>query len=423
MNKTKNYLTILVFVAFIMGCIFVSGTAFARKPIGSVSIFEINDLTGPTSDSCVPHHNGIWDVFRSINEEGGILYNDPKTGKAERVIINFSWGDNKAQAGPVPTLYERLSNANPKPVMCYMGSSAAAETIPPWTARDNIVQISGPSGQPTWSPPQWSFTVTPDYPADACTAAWWAMEDWKSKGNTGAPGWAWFTLNLPFGKSPIRPESEAYIKNLGFNIVGTWTMPFVPVDVGSQFRSMINAGANYTYGNLVVLQQQKLVKDIKKHKLEDKLKIIACPYGITDDVIKVAGESAEGLVGVHYSAFPDELDKPAVKEAYELSKKYKHKWNSDAILGVAIGKIMISRIKAALEKKGYPITGKDVYAEMLDPAGIDSGGLLPLLKFNEENRRGIWVTHMRAVKDGKIVRASRDFDIPDVKPNGPWSPK
>ena len=249
------------------------------------------------------------------------------------------------------------------------------------------------------------------------------MEDWKSKGNTGAPGWAWFTLNLPFGKSPIRPESEAYIKSLGFNIVGTWTMPFVPVDVGSQFRSMINAGANYTYGNLVVLQQQKLMKDIKKHKLEDKLKIIACPYGITDDVIKVAGESAEGLVGVHYSAFPDELDKPAVKEAYELSKKYKHKWNSDAILGVAIGKIMISRIKAALEKKGYPITGKDVYAEMLDPAGIDTGGLLPLLKFTKENRRGIWVTHMRAVKDGKIVRASRNFDIPDVKPNGPWSPK
>ena len=419
----KNHLTLLAFVVIVIGCFCTSGIALADKPIGSVSIFEINDLTGPTSDSCVPHHNGIWDVFRDVNEQGGILYNDPKTGKEERVEIKFRWGDNKAQAGPVPTLYERLSSAKPKPVMCYMGSSAAAETTPPWTERDKIVQLNGPSGQPTWYPPHWSFTVTPDYPADACTAAWWAMQDWKSKGNTDAPGWAWFTLNIPFGKSPIKPESEAYIKSLGFKIVGTWTMPFVPVDVGSQFRSMIAKGANYTYGNLVVLQQQKLMKDLKKLGLDKKLQVIACPYGIMEDIIKVAGDKANGLVGVHYAAFPDEMEKPGVKYAYDITKKYKHAWSTDALLGVAIGKIMVQSLKYALEKKGYPITGDDVYEAMLIPAGIDTQGLLPLMKFTKENRRGIWKTHMRGIKDGKIVRVSEDFDIPDVKPNGPWSNK
>jgi len=218
MKRSMNVriMSLLMLGIFWMGSLLgLSGEALAqekevldRNPIGSVAIFEINDLTGPTSDSCVPHHNGIWDVIRDVNEKGGIIYSDPKTKKKERVKINFEWADNKAQAGPVSTLYERLANANPKPVMCYMGSSAAAETTPTWTQRDKIVQINGPSGQPTWYPPTWSFTVTPDYPGTACAAAWWAMQDWKSKGHTGTPGWAWFTLDIPYGRAPIKPESE-----------------------------------------------------------------------------------------------------------------------------------------------------------------------------------------------------------------------
>lgn len=394
-----------------------------RDPIGKISVFEINDLTGPTSDSCVPHHNGIWDVIRDTNEKGGIVYTDPKTGKKERVEIVFTWGDNKAQAGPVPTLYERLSNSSPKPLMCYMGSSAAAETVPKWTQRDKIVQISGPSGQPTWYPPMWSFTITPDYPGDACTAAWWAMKDWKSKGGKGAPGWAWFTLDIPFGRAPIKPESEAYIKSLGFNIVGTWTMPFVPVDTGAQFRSMIDAGANYCYGNLVVLQQQKLMKDVTRLGLKDQIQVISCPYGIMEDIIKVAGTDAEGLAGVHFAAFPDDLDKPGVKWAYDITKKYEHAWTTDAILGCTIGRMMLMALERALTAKGYPITGDDVYEAMLRSDGFDTGGLLPNMKFTKEERRGVWMTHMRGIKGGKIVRISEDFNIPDVKPGGPWTPK
>jgi hypothetical protein len=431
MGRNFRWATLVFAGVLLAGSILVGGNSaiaqkggvLDQKPIGSVGVFEINDLTGPTSDSCVPHHNGIWDVIRATNEEGGIVYKDPKTGKQERATIEFQWGDNKAQAGPVPTLYERLSTGTPKPVICYMGSSAAAETTPPWTQRDHIVQISGPSGQPTWDPPRWSFTITPDYPADACTAAWWAMQDWKRKGRTEAPGWAWFTLDLPYGRAPIKPESEAYVKQLGFKIVGTWTMPFTPVDTGPQFRSMIDAGANYCYGNLVVLQQQKLMKDVTKLGLKEKIQVVACPYGIMEDIVKVAGDDADGLVGVHYAAFPEDLDKPGVKWASDISKKYGHPYTTDAILGCAIGRLMITAVKRALEAKGYPISGDDVYNAMLSPQGFDFDGLLPTMKFTAEERRGVWVTHMRGVKNGRIVRVSEDFKVPDMKPGGQWTPK
>jgi hypothetical protein len=249
------------------------------------------------------------------------------------------------------------------------------------------------------------------------------MQDWKSKGRSGTPGWAWFTLDLPYGRAPIKPESEAYIKSLGFKIVGTWTMPFVPVDTGPQFSSMIDAGANYCYGNLVVLQEQKLMKDVTRRGLKEKIQVIACPYGIMEDILKVAGPDAEGLAGVHYAAFPNELNKPGVKWAHDITKKFSHAWTTDAILGCALGRLMTDAIKIALQEKGWPITGTDVFAAMLNPKGFETGGLLPHIKFPQDERRGIWVTHMRGVKNGEIGRISQDYNIPDVKPGGPWTPK
>ena len=98
-----------------------------KTPIGKVSMFEINDLSGPTSDATVPHHNGLLDYITYTNENGGIVYNDPKTGKEERVIIQFKYADNKARSGPVPTQYARLMGMTPKPILYMPGSSGAAE--------------------------------------------------------------------------------------------------------------------------------------------------------------------------------------------------------------------------------------------------------------------------------------------------------
>jgi hypothetical protein len=142
-----------------------------------------------------------------------------------------------------------------------------------------------------------------------------------------------------------------------------------------------------------------------------------------EDIVKVAGNDAEGLVGVHFAGLPEELNKPGVKWAFELTKKYNHAWNTDAVIGTAIGHLFVSALKRALETKGYPITGDDVYKAMLSPAGFDFGGSLPLMKFTENERRGVWITHMRGVKNGKTVRVSEEFNIPDMKPGGPWTPK
>ena len=108
----------------------ISQAGSTKKPIGEILLAEINDLTGPTSDSCKPHHDFLTALTRNWNDQGGMPYKDPKTGKEERVKFKWIWGDNKAQAGPCPTIYKRLMGQNPLFMM--LGSSAAVSTVGDW---------------------------------------------------------------------------------------------------------------------------------------------------------------------------------------------------------------------------------------------------------------------------------------------------
>jgi len=388
----------------------------AREPIGVVRTFSINDLTGPSASTCVPHNNGLNDCYADLNAAGGLIYDDPKTGRQERVIIKFEWGDNKGQAGAVPTLYERMATATPKPVLCYMGSTAAAETLLPWTERDHIVEFSGMATIPLWYPPRWNFTGTPDYAGMACTAAWWAMNDWKAKGKTGNPGWAWFTFDSTYGRAPIKPQSEDYIRGLGFNIVGLWAMATSPVDYSGELTAMKRAGADYFYGNFNTPHSAVIMRNLSGLNLKGELVPTVCPYAIHADIVDRAGADAEGLVGVHYGALTTEMDRPGVKATYERAVRHDRKYNADYLLSGMLSRIMTDPIKLALETNGYPITGDDVFKAMISPNGWESGGITPKITWTETERRGMRTTYMRGVKDGKIVRVSEEFSVPDMSP-------
>ncbi|HDH87725.1 MAG: hypothetical protein B1H11_00700 [Desulfobacteraceae bacterium 4484_190.1] len=399
------------------------GNVLERKAIGVIRMFEINDLTGPTADTCICFHEAFSDMIRDINKKGGIIYHDPKTKRLERVTIKFDFGDNKAKSGPVPMLYERLSTEKPKPVVAFCGSSAACEIMPKWSKRDQIPCIAGPSGMPIWNPPSWIFVASPDYSAQAAASAKWAMDDWKKKGKSGKPKWAWLTLDIPYGRAPIQPETINYINHLGFEIVGTWTIPFMPVDCTAELRAIKNAGANYFYGNTAILQEAQIMKDLTRLGLKDELQRVSNPYTPTLKMIDVAGAAADGLVGIHYMALPSEMDKPGVREASEMAKRHNRIFDSDYMEGWSWCKMDFIAIKRALEKKGYPITGADVYEGFIDPRGFDLGGAQYIRPYTKNENRGSWKVYMRKIEGGKLIRLTDFFEIEDMRPGGPWTPK
>lgn len=386
-----------------------------RQPIGTVRYFTITDLTGPTADSAIPHFNGVIDVFKDVNENGGIIYNDPKTGRQERVIIEYDWGDCKATVGPVPALYDRLSAASPKPIVSFLGVTSAGEVSKPWLKRDKIVTI-GTASQAQLVPPEWIFVIMAGYQDYACAAASWAISDWKAKGRTDKPDWGWWSLDIAYGKAPITSASEAFIKNLGFNIAGFWAMPWSPVDTSAQINAMLKAGVDYAYGNLVNVQQTVAMKDATRLGVKDKIQIIANPWSLNENIEKTAGTDADGLVGPCFLPLPTDLDRPGVKKAYDLTLKYGHTWGSDALAGVGMGRVFVHWLTRALEINGYPITGDDVYKIATDSKeAIDIGWLSPVNWSPDERRPLAQKAYMRKIEGGKLVRGSEDFIVPLIE--------
>lgn len=413
----KRLHVVVTLVVCVIVCIsltsIISQASSTQKPIGEILFAEINDLTGPTSDSTKPHHDFLTALTRYWNDQGGMPYKDPKTGKEERVKFNWIWGDNQAQAGPNPTIYKRLMEQNPLFMM--LGSSAAVSTVGEWCNRDKIPTFFGaPPYEPKMEQLEYAFCPQPPHYSTPSVAAKWVMEEWKKKGKKGSPKWAWYTLDIPFGRTVLRPELQAYMKSIGIDVVGSWFLPFRPIDTTSDLLSIKNKGADYVYGSLVVTQESVIMKDITNLKLKDKLQIISCPYGITERLLAQAGDGANGIIGVLHSGLPTELEKPGVAFTKEIADKYNLTFEMDSITGVAIGQMLLGAVKKALEVNGYPITRKNLRDAFETLRDFSTGGCYPPVTFTPKEHRGSLKSRMITVKDGKIIPLTDYIDHADL---------
>jgi len=415
MKKSKGVLFLFVVLTFLFFNLtpLTSQAASTKAPIGELLLAEINDLTGPTSDSCKPHHDFLTALTRYWNDQGGMPYKDPKTGKEERITFKWIWGDNQGQAGPCPTIYKRLMEQNP--IFMELGSSAAVSTVGDWCNRDKVVTFFGaPPFEPRMEQLEYAFCPQPPHYSTPSVAAQWVMSEWKKKGKKGSPKWAWYTLDIPFGRTVLRPELQNYMKSIGIDIIGSWFLPFRPVDCTSDLLSMSNKGADFTYGSLVVTQQYVIMKDITSLKLKDKLQVISCPYGITEKLLALSGDAANGIVGVLHSGLPSELEKPGVAFTKQLADKYNLNFEMDSLTGVGIGQLLLGGIKKALEVNGYPITRKNLKDALETMRNFSSGGCYPPFTFTPKEHRGSLKSRIITVRDGKIVPLTDYLDHADL---------
>lgn len=385
-------------------------------PIGEVWICSITDLTGPTASTCRPHLSGLMDYFTYLEEtQGGIRYNDPKTGEEEVVKVNWDWGDNKAQSGPCPTIFKRLMQRNP--VAFFFGSTGAVEACIDLCDEAKVPSLSTISLRAYHPTKEYTFCIQPDYASQAMACANWALEDWHKKGNAGAPKWAWFTLDIPYGRATLTKECTDYLtKELGMEIVGEWFMPFHPVDTTAEFSAILDTGANYVHGQIVSNQAQKIMRDMTGMGIKDKLTFLTTSFAITEATTRLAGPDADGLVGSLVMADTTELEKPGVKLSAELAERYVREFDVDYIYATSFGITMAEAVKRALEEKGYPITGEDVKNVMNAFKDFDPGGTAYPITWTPTEHRPNMNVRIGAIQDGK-TRAITDYvPCPDMRP-------
>ena len=113
------------------------------------------------------------------------------------------------------------------------------------------------------TPPGTIFTYYPIYTDDLAAVADWFKKSWKE---SRKPRVAYLTADNAMGKSIETPEMEAYLKNAGYEFVGTQYVPLVPTSppttqlmwlkqnkVDLALGIMVNPGAQPTVKEMVRL--------------------------------------------------------------------------------------------------------------------------------------------------------------------------
>ena len=219
------------------------GTAQAGAQ--QITIGQLADYSGATSDVGTPYGQGVADTFAWVNKNGGV------GGKQ----VTLDTNDYGYQVPRAIALYKKWSAPDNKVAAILGWGTADTEALTGFVAQDKIPYFSasyaaaltdpeGLSGKAKPSP--YNFFYGPSY-SDAMRALiTWAAEDWKAKGKPGKPKFVHMGANHPYPNAP-KAAGEALATELGFEVLPPIVFALTPGDYSAQCLSLKNSGANYAY--------------------------------------------------------------------------------------------------------------------------------------------------------------------------------
>ena len=186
--------------------------------MGVVSYLRLGDATGPIAALSMPASFGQADLYRYINEVmGGIHYKDPRTGRAERVKVNFVEVDTRYDVARGLSSYRRYQGL-PKLMLVDPVSTPMVKAILPLLEQDKVVAYATHDGEFD-AHPGWGFLWGPPYQdAFAGALTWITKVDWPKKGLARAPVIGYLTWDSPYGRELLR-GSTAFADDYGLKLL------------------------------------------------------------------------------------------------------------------------------------------------------------------------------------------------------------
>lgn len=357
--------------------------AAAAKP--PVKIGALFDMSGGTADVGTPHGEGVRAYVDYINSKGGV------NGRK----IDLIWADYGYQVPKAVELYKKFTQQDKVVAMIGWGTGDT-EAMKGLIAQDKIPFISGSYSEQLVDPGKtpYNFIVAPTYSQGARIGLDWA----KSKKADAKVALVY--NDTAYGKSPLE-DAKAYAKKIGLNWVGEVVVALNASDATTQILELQKLGAEFVLIQETTNATAVTLKSAQKQGLLGKMQFIGLVYSTDENLIKAAGDAAEGFVGIPAFAFPYE-EGPGIKEAvdYAASKGKKlEDLNQKWLQGWAFGRIMAEAIRRA----GDDVTGEGIKKAFESMKDYDLGGIGSPLTFSDKDHGGAKKGRVYQVKGGKWV--------------------
>ena len=192
------------------------------QPQKTVYIGGAFALTSPFGEDSAHDLAGFQDYAKYVNENHIIAPWYPDKKFPTNIKLEVIWQDDQYQATNVLPVYESV---RAKGALVYRNSGTTPEVLASRLMEDRVGATSMSCEPFLLSPPKTIFTQFPTFVDSIAVCAGWFKSKWKEKRN---PRYAFFTGDNDAGRSVITPELKNYMKQKGFEFVGSSFVPFVP---------------------------------------------------------------------------------------------------------------------------------------------------------------------------------------------------
>jgi len=362
------------------------GAAASGEPIKIGAIF---DLTGATGDVGTPYSQGQIAYIEWRNANGGV------NGRPLQLFSqDYAYEVPKAEE-----LYTQFVTQDG--VVAFSGwGTGDTEALKGKIAEDKIPFISASYSAALANPAEtpYNFIVAPTYSDQLIIGMKWALEDWKAKGNSDAPKFAYLVNDSPFGRSPLA-DGTAFAQANGVETPLEVPSPRGATDLTPQLTQIKDFGANYVFLQNVSSPAALALKNAKSLGLD--IQFVCLNWCANELLIKLAGADAEGVVGTIPFSPAGDGAKVALDYAKEKGIDYGGA-DSTFVQGWTAMSILVAGIEKTLAD-GKELTGENIKATLETMGAIDTGGVTQPIVFSSTDHAGSKALRIFRVENGAWV--------------------
>jgi len=369
----------------------VAGTA-GHASAKEVAYLSLADYTGPIAGLNVPADMGLEDFLKQTNAKGGV----------DGVTIKFIGIDTRYDVARAVSAYKRYRRT-PRLLMVNSISTGIGKAVSRLIERDKRAQIVPGDGEFQahigrtflWGPAyQDAFAATLD----------WILDDWKKKGNAGAPVVGYVSWDNPYGREHLRGGAE-YAEKIGIKLLPPEFFPPGTLKHDVYLTRLANAGANYIHAGGVDPTPTNVIRDGYALGLTKSIQFTADYWGPTALGVGVHAEALEGtVITSFYQRGEDARNNAFITDQWKKYRGSMDSFNEVYGMGMSWGMTFVAGLKKALKAAGYDkLEADDMYKAYQQLTGLEKNGIQGPCAYSPTCRLGSKAVKIYQVKAGKIV--------------------
>ena len=303
----KSKVTIIFSIAVCMAVGFSPGAGAEHVKIGA-----LNDVSGATSDVGRDYALGVAEAVRFVNDSGGI--------NAKKIkLYQFDYGYRLPEALTKYKIFRRLK------VAAILGwGTGDTETLSPYVTRDLIPYISASYSAHLTNPQKTPFNLfaATDYSSNARAALTaWFDNKWpgnKDYGRRKPRLQCAYMMGSAFAAAPIKAIKDQ-AELFGFTIGPDLNVSLYAIDTRSHVRAMQSFKPDVVWHGNTTMSVSTILNDA--FAVGFKADHIINNWGFDENLQRLAGQAAEGVMGVSVCAFYNE-NRPMMDTVRRYGRKY-----------------------------------------------------------------------------------------------------